>query len=132
VILSEVIEHIVDPTALVKEMSRIIKPGGRLIISTPYKEQIHYSQCIHCNRLTPKNAHLHSFDETKLQLIFSNAGLTMPKSYIFGNKALHLLRTSIVLKYFPFRLWKLIDRISNLIIPKMEHIILVYDKPKQQ
>jgi ubiquinone/menaquinone biosynthesis C-methylase UbiE len=132
IILSEVIEHIVDPIALVMEMSRILKPGGRLIISTPYKEQIHYSQCIHCNRLTPRNAHLHSFDEAILISIFDQAGLTIPKYYIFGNKALHLLRTSIILKFFPFSVWKLIDRISSFILPKMEHIILVYDKPKQQ
>ena len=132
IILSEVIEHIVDPASLVLEMDRILKPGGRLIISTPYKEQIQFSQCIHCNRLTPRNAHLHSFDEKSLLKIFESVGLTSPKYYVFGNKALHLLRTSVILKYFPFGLWKFTDRIINLIIPKMEHIILVHDKPKQQ
>jgi SAM-dependent methyltransferase len=132
IILSEVIEHIVEPVELLKEMNRILKPGGRLIITTPYKEQIHYSQCIHCNRLTPKNAHLHSFDEVKLLKVFDIAGLAIPKYFIFGNKALHLLRTSVILKYLPLALWKLIDHTTNFIIPKMEHIILVHNKPKQQ
>lgn len=35
VLCSEVIEHIVDDQQAVKELSRVLKPGGRLIISVP-------------------------------------------------------------------------------------------------
>lgn len=35
VILTEVIEHVIFPQILISEISRILKPGGKLIISTP-------------------------------------------------------------------------------------------------
>ncbi len=35
VFCSEVIEHIVSPETLVAEMNRLLKPGGRIVLSTP-------------------------------------------------------------------------------------------------
>lgn len=35
VILGEVVEHVPDPDFLLREINRILKPGGHLIISTP-------------------------------------------------------------------------------------------------
>jgi SAM-dependent methyltransferase len=35
VFCSEVIEHIVSPETLVSEMGRLLKPGGRIVLSTP-------------------------------------------------------------------------------------------------
>ncbi len=35
VTLSHVVEHIPDPTELLKEVRRILKPGGRLVLTTP-------------------------------------------------------------------------------------------------
>ena len=65
VIASEIIEHIVDPAKFIKELFRVVKKGGQLIITTPYKEKIIYYLCIHCNNKTPAHAHIHSFDEKK-------------------------------------------------------------------
>jgi len=38
VVAGEVIEHLQDPTLLIKEMERICKPGGIMILSTPHLE----------------------------------------------------------------------------------------------
>jgi 2-polyprenyl-3-methyl-5-hydroxy-6-metoxy-1,4-benzoquinol methylase len=35
ILVYHVIEHVLDPTAMVKELQRIIKPGGVLFIGTP-------------------------------------------------------------------------------------------------
>ncbi len=131
IIASEIIEHLINPEEFIKKMIKILKPGGKFIISTPYKEVIPYYLCIHCNQMTPKNAHLHSFDEHKLSKYFSIIGNGFEekiKFFIFGNKALNILRTHVFLKYLPFSLWKFIDKISNLIINKPAHIIVVYKK----
>ena len=40
VIASEIIEHVVSPADFIKELSRVVKINGELIITTPYKEKI--------------------------------------------------------------------------------------------
>lgn len=126
VIASEIIEHVYDPKKFVDELLRVVKPDGSLIISTPYKEKIQYYLCIHCNQPTPVHAHLHSFDEKKLiSCAPENAKLNY---YKFGNKALTYFLTYVVLKFFTFTLWKLVDGFANIFYRKPLHIIAVYSK----
>ena len=40
----ETIEHLSHPEKFLKELSRILKPGGRLVISTPNKDVYHHGQ----------------------------------------------------------------------------------------
>ncbi|RKY97102.1 MAG: hypothetical protein DRQ13_05125, partial [Ignavibacteriae bacterium] len=101
---------------------------GQLIITTPYKEKITYYLCIHCNKKTPINAHLHSFDEIKLEGLYSGDDLEEFNYNTFGNKLLIFLRTYSILQFFPFWFWKLKDNFANLIFKKPIHIICVYKK----
>ncbi len=128
VIASEIIEHVVDPTKFINELFRVVKKGGQLIITTPYKEKIIYHLCIHCNKKTPANAHLHSFDEKKLEGLFSGDDLEEFNYSTFGNKLLIFLRTYSILQFFPFWLWKVKDKFANFIFNKPIHIICVYKK----
>jgi SAM-dependent methyltransferase len=127
IISSEVIEHIVEPKMFIQRLLQLLKPNGTLIISTPFKEKIQYSICTHCNQPTPHNAHLHSFDENKLKNMVDETKTDF-KYFTFGNKALHLARTYVLLQFLPFSMWKIVDRITNLIINKREHIVCVYEK----
>jgi 2-polyprenyl-3-methyl-5-hydroxy-6-metoxy-1,4-benzoquinol methylase len=129
IVASEIIEHIVEPQKFVHELMRCLKPGGKLIITTPYKEVLRYSLCIHCNKMTPVNAHLHTFDEIKLKNLYKSDSGSFKWS-TFGNKALLHLRTHVVLKYLPFSLWKAVDSFFSLFINKQAHIIAVYTKDK--
>ncbi len=36
-----VVEHLVDPSHIVRESARVLKPGGRLYIETPHPETVH-------------------------------------------------------------------------------------------
>lgn len=41
IICTEVLEHTLDPFAAVRELRRILKPGGRIFASTPFNFRIH-------------------------------------------------------------------------------------------
>lgn len=128
VIASEVIEHVYEPDKFLEELFRVVSKGGRMIISTPYKEKIRYHLCIHCNKKTPENAHLHSFDENILKSLYTKDDLKKFNSIIFGNKALIFLRTHIILKYLPLSIWQAVDWFANQIYDKPLHIVCTYDK----
>jgi ubiquinone/menaquinone biosynthesis C-methylase UbiE len=128
VIASEIIEHVFDPAGFIKELFRVVKKGGSLVITTPYKEKIIYYLCIHCNQKTPANAHINSFDETKLESLYTGNDLESFKYETFGNKVLLFLRTYVILQFFPLWLWKLKDKFFNWVIKKPAHIICVYKK----
>lgn len=127
IVASEIIEHIGNPKNFVSELIRCLKPGGKLIITTPYKEVIKYYLCIHCNKQTPVNAHLHSFDEIKLMRLINDSRIVSSWT-VFGNKALIHLRTHVILKYLPFSVWKIVDSIANLFINKRAHILVEFIK----
>jgi ubiquinone/menaquinone biosynthesis C-methylase UbiE/uncharacterized protein YbaR (Trm112 family) len=124
VVAAEIIEHVPDPKAFVHSLLRVIKPGGSLIISTPYKEVIKYALCIHCNQKTPLNAHLHSFDEAKLRKLFEGDEIKNFSWKAFNNKLLIFARTHVILKYFPHPLWEVIDRITNAVYKKELNIVI--------
>lgn len=124
VIASEVIEHLNDPQQAIREFIRIVKPGGRVVISTPYREKIKMNLCIHCNRLTPSNAHLHSFDENQLISMFSHEDIHEIRYHRIGNKVLLHSRIYYLLRWIPYPLWSIIDRMANMLIGKQLHIIV--------
>ncbi len=125
VIASEILEHLNYPEDASKEIWRVLKKGGKAIVSTPYKERIRYSLCIHCNQVTPMNAHLHSFDRQDLLSMFANA---KKKYYLFGSKLLSLFRAASVFEKLPLWMWRLFDYPLTKLIDKAQHIIVVLEK----
>lgn len=41
ILCTEVLEHVVDPMAVLKEFSRLLKPGGRLLLTAPMLSFLH-------------------------------------------------------------------------------------------
>jgi 2-polyprenyl-3-methyl-5-hydroxy-6-metoxy-1,4-benzoquinol methylase/uncharacterized protein YbaR (Trm112 family) len=128
IIASEIIEHVANPGLFVTELFRCIKPGGKLIVTTPYKEKLSYSLCIHCNKMTPVNAHLHSFDSDKLIDLNKSSDLKNSQITIFGNKLLLFSRSYILLRFLPYQVWRIIDKIVSLLINNQAHIMIEYAK----
>lgn len=128
VIASEIIEHTVEPENFVKKLLGIVKQRGSLLVSTPYKEKIIYTLCVHCNKKTPLHAHLHSFDENILLEYGIKIKAGRVNFSLFGNKYLIFGRTYVILRYLPFPIWKFFDNLFNKILGKPVHILVEYHK----
>ena len=123
IIAAEIMEHVPDPQQFIAALFNILKPGGRLIITTPYNEQIEYNLCVHCNQPTPRHAHLHSFSEKNIGK-FLPAEVNHVTLKKFSNKALIKLRSHFVLKYVSFNMWKMVDNLTNAILPKQTRFLI--------
>ncbi len=128
IIASEIIEHVPEPGPFIGSLLRVLRPGGQLVITTPYNEKIQYSLCIHCNRPTPQHAHIHSFTMKKMLALTPKEQAGALRIYTFGNKALIKLRTHVFLKYLPFSLWRLADRLANRLIRKPSRILYAIER----
>ncbi len=116
VVASEVLEHINNPLAVLSEIKTVTKTGGKIILSTPYKEKIPVYLCIHCNKPTPANAHLHSFSEETLRKMCAETGLPPPSISLALNKAFVQLRLSYALRFLPYALWRMFDGCFMLLL----------------
>jgi 2-polyprenyl-3-methyl-5-hydroxy-6-metoxy-1,4-benzoquinol methylase len=124
IVASEVIEHLADPAAFIRHCTVKLKPGGKLILLTPYNEKLEFYICVHCNKPTPKSAHLHSFTEKFLEQ-FKNYKI---KTEVLCNKYLVRLRIYDLLSFLPFNLWRIIDSIVNKIFGKPSTLLVVIVK----
>jgi len=118
VVLSEVVEHLEEIAVALGEVRRVLRPGGRALVSVPYREQIAQHLCIHCNRITPANAHLHSFDQARLQGHLRDCGLVVQQQLLLTNKLLELAGFPRWSHRWPFGLWRGVDRLFNRIVPR--------------
>jgi 2-polyprenyl-3-methyl-5-hydroxy-6-metoxy-1,4-benzoquinol methylase len=115
---NDVYEHLEHLNEAARELRAMLKNNSRVFISVPYRENIVYYLCIHCNQLTPVNAHLHSFDEDSLGKIFTENGFEVDKITKFLNKGLALLQIYRYGGWMPYWLWRAIDTIANATIGK--------------
>jgi SAM-dependent methyltransferase len=99
IVCAEVIEHIADDGKLMRDMAACLKPGGRLLLTTPYE---------HYRAITPSDEgpfimdrqdgwHVRrGYTETRLRELCQNAGLAVDEfsycSGILSQKITYLLR----------------------------------------
>ena len=127
IIASEILEHVYDPKLFMIKLLEALKPGGRLIITTPYNEKIEYFLCVHCNKPTPKNAHLYSFNEKNI-VNFIPQELVNFKTDKFSNKYLVRLRLNLLMSFLPFGLWKFKDAVINSIFKNPLRLLIELEK----
>ena len=49
ILCSEVLEHIPDPTKALDEFARLLKPGGKLILTAPFASLVHFAPYHYCS-----------------------------------------------------------------------------------
>ncbi len=128
IVSSEVMEHVPDVPLYLTNLIRVAKPGGAIVISTPYNETIQYSLCIHCNQPTPLHAHLHSFNEALIASLLAPFPNIRYQTEKISNKALLYLRTHKFLAPLPFRAWRAVDALANRVVKKPVRLVIVIEK----
>jgi len=110
----EVLEHLTDPKSAVQNWKKLLRENGRLLITVPNKETIRYTLCIHCNRKTPVNAHLHSFSQDSLIKLLNQNGFWVKQTRLFSHKAMGLLHINNLSSRLPYKFWKRLDRFCGI------------------
>jgi ubiquinone/menaquinone biosynthesis C-methylase UbiE len=122
----EVLEHLPDKLQKdsLNEADRVLRCNGVLLISSPNKEQITYTRCINCEKLTPLWGHLHSLDENKItSLLPANFQLIEQKHL----PNLGLISCSNLFEPLPLAVWIMINNSLGL-IKKGYWLVLKYVK----
>ena len=88
---SEVIEHLKDPAAAIREMHRVVRPGGVIVMTTPNSYAL-YFRLLALVGLTPRKIqrrdHLHFFDRGDIDRL-------CPHATVFGFLPFTLVRPRI-------------------------------------
>ena len=91
ILAREIIEHMLDVESFARELCRVLKPGGSLVVTTPNVASLHYRirllfgqtpttiSAIHPDGW-PGNGHVHVFSVKDLETLLKNAGLKPQKS----------------------------------------------------
>jgi SAM-dependent methyltransferase len=80
ILLSEVIEHLAAPQDVIREAARLLRPGGRLLVTTPNYRSLWplLEWLVDRLNMAPKMAgeqHISRFDADSLRLLLEMAGL---------------------------------------------------------
>ena len=88
--LLEVIEHVPEWPRAVEEALRVASRG--VLVTTPYRETIQTTVCVHCHEPTPLWGHLHAFDEGSLDRFADRARISIRRIARREDPKLGLLR----------------------------------------
>ena len=124
VVISEILEHLEKPQDALREAARILRPGGHIIVSTPYRESLRFTLCIHCNKKTPITAHLHSFDEKILKTMLNQAGFSVEMMKKYASKYLEYLGFPGFTFFAPYGVWRFIDTVFCGSFSKQSFIVM--------
>jgi SAM-dependent methyltransferase len=130
-ICTEVLEHVFDTSKALTELHRVLKPGGWLVLSTPFIMGEHEAQDYY--RFTPaclaKHIHTNGFETTEISTrggIFSCLGLLathLPSQVISRHRLNSADRSeSRVLSTIPSTLWLCLALIFQISLRFLAHL----------
>lgn len=113
VLCFETLEHLIDPAAAVREMSRVLKPGGLIVLSTPFVSTLHALGKRWLVRLFSAldsqegfEEHLQEFTSRRLHRLLCQSGfrLVAQKACVY-----HFAILDSLFRYLPYDWYRRID-----------------------
>ena len=77
IVMSHVIEHLPDPPTIVKRLASLLKPGGLLMVCTPFSESIGARLFGRRWLYYLPNEHLHLFNDDSISYVLASSGLNV-------------------------------------------------------
>jgi ubiquinone/menaquinone biosynthesis C-methylase UbiE len=128
VVMSEVLEHLDNETLAkaLQEVSRVLKKGGKLIATTPYKEDLSQSQvvCPKCGFVFHRVGHVQSFDKKRIRALLNEYGYAIERIW---NDTFIDWRRGGIRNFIKSVIRKMLARIGEGIADP--HIIVIAKKP---
>jgi 2-polyprenyl-3-methyl-5-hydroxy-6-metoxy-1,4-benzoquinol methylase len=130
IIMNHVIEHLPDPVVVLKECERILKPGGKVVISTPNSSCLgHKVFKEHWRGLEPPR-HLHVFSPSSVEQTLKEAGFssvsvrTLASAYLWEHSLLLKLDLH---KQSAKNFGRRIIKLAGLILNSFEHVASLFN-----
>lgn len=106
VVCMEVLEHVPNLEHAIAEICRVAK--SQVVITVPYKEQIQTELCIHCDSYTPRNGHVHTFNEHTFDSILPQ-GYSVIDVFDFAPRILRLVARRLPLNMITFKILRQLE-----------------------
>ena len=84
VIMNHVIEHMPDPLSSLREINRVLKPGGHLVIETPRYDTLMFKLLGKRERSISCDGHIYFFTSDSLEKLYSLAAFRRVKLWYTG------------------------------------------------
>lgn len=123
VIMSEVLEHLIQYEKALAEVYRIIKPGGHFILTVPYKEPIKTVTCPHCLHSFNPDGHVNSFNRENLPSTIEETGFNVEQIMTFRSRITNQLQYHLKIPYGRFI--KLLDAFFVALKPEFTFYMLI-------
>ena len=136
ILCTEVLEHVREPIAVVQEMARILRPGGRLMLTAPLGSGIHQEPYHYYGGYTPywyrDFLAAAGFSQIKIE---ANAG----SFRFFAQESIRFLQTSrpfklgmpLALELLWLPLWTLLLPVLGLAIPLLCRLLDRFDREQR-
>ena len=91
IVMLHVIEHVPDPLVTLKEIYRVLKPGGTLVLETPRYDSLTFKLLKHRERSVSCDGHIYFFTTDTLRSMSEKAGFDV-QSVNYVGRSLNLAR----------------------------------------